>query len=721
MVRATDEGAATFPQRSMNRQRGLDEKFFEKEVERAMMFKFNTAAAACMAISLAATAAYASDSTPPVKKHAVVKKASAAPTVEEQIQKLRQAIESQGSQIDSLKQNLADKDARLKKAEDAATSAEATAAKAHAEAVAAGSALNENAAAVTTLQTTVSDLKGNETSLASTVSTETAKVKKAIENPTALHYKGITLSPYGFFNGESAYRTHATGGEEATPWSSIPYESADSYSQSEMNISGRQSRVGFIAEGKVGWGTLRANLEGDFLGVGTTSNDNQSTSYIFRQRIASAEAETNNHWTFSGGQGWTLATEDTVGLTTAAANKALPSMIDPNYVAGLVWARMGYFRVTKAFSKAAFAVSAENPQLLYTATLAGNTPYAVVGSAGLSASLLNQAISACSPSTSIVNYTNQKQTDSVGNTVNLAVPVYKTVNSCANLANISFNKAPDMLVKAAFDPGFGHYEVFGVARFFHETVYPGETTNGNLYGGLKDIVTGAVVAPALSTDGSFSNSITLGGVGGSARIPITKAFTFGAKGLFGPGVGHFGASNLSDATSNAAGQLVPIHNLSGLLSADVTPNPRLQLYFYYGGDYAGREDEATSGATTLGAPTAAQSAAGEWGGTWKTPSAAAVGYGSRMLSTSACNATTSPTYNGSSTGYYAGGSCGAQTRDVQEGTGGYWYDIYKGDRGRLRQGFQYSYAVREGWSGAAGIGAKGIENMVFASFRYYLP
>jgi hypothetical protein len=688
-----------------------------------MIFKFIPAAALCLAMSLTAAAATSADGAPPVKKHAVARKtkAPAAPTVEEQIQTLRKALESQGSQIDSLKQNLADKDARLKMAEEAASAAEMSAAKAQAAAAAENSALTDNAAAVTTLQTTVSDLRRNETSLASTLSTETATVKKAIENPTTLHYKGITLAPYGFFNGESTYRTHATGGEEATPWSSIPYESADSYSQSEMNLSGRQSRVGFIAEGKVGWGTLRATFEGDFLGVGTTSNDNQSTSYIFRQRIASAEAETNSHWTFSGGQGWTLAAENRKGITTAAANIALPAQIDPNYVAGLVWARSGFMRVTKAYAKAAFAISAENPQLLYTATLAGNTPYAVVGSAGLGASLLNQAISSCSPSTSIVNYTNQKQTDSVGNTVDIAVPVYKTVNSCANLANISFNEAPDMLVKASFDPGFGHYEVFGVARFFHETVYPGETTNSNLYGGLKDIVTGAVVAPALSTDGSFSNSITLGGVGGSARMPITKAFTFGAKGLIGPGVGHFGTSNLSDATSNAAGQLVPIHNFSGLLTAEVTPSPRLQLYFYYGGDYAGRDDEATSGTTTLGAPTAAQSAAGVWGGTWKAPSLAAVGYGSRMLSTSACNATTNPTYNGSSTGYYAGGSCGAQTRDVQEGTGGYWYDIYKGDRGRLRQGIQYSYAVREGWSGADGIGAKGIENMVFTSFRYYLP
>jgi len=584
-------------------------------------------------------------------------------------------------------------------------------------------------------------VKGNQTSLAATVSDEAAKIKKAVENPTTLRYKGITMTPYGFFNGELVYRTHATGGEEATPWSSIPYEHADSYSMSETMLTGRQSRLGVNFEGKVGWGTLRAYLEGDFLGVGTTSNDNQSTSYIFRQRIASTELETNNHWTFSGGQGWTLATEDKVGITTAAANQALPAMIDPNYVAGLVWARMGYFRLTKAFKHAAFAVSAENPQLLYTASLAGNTPYAVVGSAGLSASLLNQAISGCSPSTSIVNYGNQVQTDSSGNTVDVAVPVYKTVNSCTNLANISFNKAPDMVVKVAFDPGFGHYEVFGISRFFHETVYPGETTNSNLYGGVKDIVTGAAAAPSLTTAGAIPNSTVFGGVGASMRLPVVKdKLVVGAKGLFGTGVGHFGASTLSDATSNSWGGLAPIHNLSGLLTAEITPAPRLQIYMYYGGDYAGREDYANAGATTLAiaaspyfcpatagafpcttAPSAANMAAGGSWGAHFTSGAAALGYGSRLLSNSACNTNSAPGYNGSSTGYYAGGSCGAQTRDVQEGTLGYWYDIYRGDRGRMRQGFQYSYAVREAWSGASGIGAKGIENMVFTSLRYFLP
>jgi hypothetical protein len=682
------------------------------------------AAAATMLVSgLLSNYARAEEPALPVKKHVSTKaKTPKAPTVQEQIEALQLAVQNQASQIDALKAGMAEKSEQLKNAEEVAAGAQAAAVAAEAKGASQLQAATENAAAVSTLQAAVTGLKSSQSALVTTISDEKAAIKKEIESPSVLHFKGITLTPYGFFNGESVYRTHATGGEMPTPWSAIPFEHADAYSMSEMYISGRQSRVGLIAEGKTNWGAMRAYFEGDFLGVGTTSNDNQSTSYIFRQRIALAEAETRSRWTFSGGQGWTLAVENKTGISTAAANMALPTMIDPNYVAGLVWARMGNFRVTKSFNKAAFAISAENPQLLYTASLAGNTPYAVVGSAGLSAALMNQTISSCSPSTSIVNYTNEAEKDANGVAVNVAVPVYKTMNSCANMANVSFNKAPDVVVKAAFDPGFGHFELFGISRFFQETVYPGETTNSNLYGGNKDIVTGLVVAPALTASGEISNNITLGGGGGSMRLPVVpNKLTFGAKGLFGPGVGHFGASTLSDATSNANGELVPIHNFSGLFTAEANPTPRLQLYFYYGGDYAGREDEANSSATTLAAPTAAQNTAGVWGGTWKAPSAAAVGYGSRLLNNSTCNTTTAPGYNGSSTGYYAGGSCGAQTRDVQEGTTGYWYDIYKGEHGRLRQGFQYSYAVREGWSGAEGIGAKGIENMVFASLRYFLP
>jgi hypothetical protein len=129
----------------------------------------------------------------------------------------------------------------------------------------------------------------------------------------------------------------------------------------------------------------------------------------------------------------------------------------------------------------------ENAQLIYSASLAGNTPYAVDGSQGTSGGQFNPAINSCSAATSIVNYTNQAETDSDDNTIDVAVPVYKTVNSCANVSNFSFNYAPDIIVKLAADPGWGHYEVIGIAGFAHETVYPGETTNGNLYGGLTHV------------------------------------------------------------------------------------------------------------------------------------------------------------------------------------------------------------------------------------------
>jgi Skp family chaperone for outer membrane proteins len=712
-----------------------------------MKSRFSKVAAAVLAACFVVSYAYATDATPPAKKHATRRsKTPPPPSVADQIEALRQQLQEQ---IDGLKSSLADKDAQLKAAQQQAADAQAAAAKAEADATAQQAAFTENTAAVSTLQTTVTDLKANQLSLATTVSDESASIKKAINNPDTLHYKGVTITPGGFTAGETIWRSHATGGDIPTAFTSIPYEHADAYSLSEFMGDARQSRVSMMVEGKPSWGHIRGYFEGDWLGTGITSNNNQSNSYVFRQRVIWGQAETNNHWAFTGGQLWSLATEDKKGISNLSGDIMTPQTIDPNYNVGFVWTRQYGFRVTKTFKHAAFGVAAENPQLIYTASLAGNTPYAVIGSDGTGGGNLSPAISTCSPSTSIVNYTDQQSTDSgTGAVVNSAVPVYKTVNGCANVASFSFNQAPDMIFKAAFDPGFGHYEIIGIAGFAHETIYPGETTNSYLYGGNKDILTGAAVAPSLSSATQLSDSIVLGGVGASARVPLGKVVTIGAKGLYGPGMGRYGDSTLADVTANASGALAPIHNGSGLATVELTPTPRFTLYLNYGVDYAARTDYGLSGTTTtLSAPnpcfvdpggtaclntagkltfpssvTAAQLAAGTWGATWAAPGNGAVGYGSRLLSNSSCNTTAAPGYNGGgSTGYIPGGSCGAQVRDMQEGTAGYWYNIYSGPMGRIRQGLQYSYAVREGWSGASGIGAKGIDNMFWTSFRYYLP
>jgi hypothetical protein len=733
-----------------------------------MNFKLRIAAAAIMAVCVVSAYGQTGEATAPVKKHTAAKKekAPAPPTVAEQIQALRQELEGQ---INGLKTDLANKDAQLQKAQQAAADAQAAADKANAAASAQQQAVTDNAAAVNTLQSTVTDLKANSVSLATTVSDETSNLKKALANPSVLHYKGINITPGGFAAAETVYRTKATGGDIPTAFSSIPYEGADAYSLSEFYGSARQSRLTMLAEGKVGWGTLRGYYEADFLGTGITSNNNQSNSYVLRQRVIYGQAQTNTGWTFAGGQMWSLATEGKKGISSAPSDMLTPLTIDPNYVPGFVWTRQYGFRVVKSFDKFAVGISAENPQLLYSAAIAGNTPYAILGSAGANGGNYNAAVSSVGATTYVKSYANVKDFDATsGNVVNTYMPTYATITANTNITNISFNQAPDIIVKAAVDPGWGHYEVFGIAGFAHETVYPGVTQNSVKYGAVADNMGYAYsnVSPnpgqnawaSSSTAGFYKDSIVLGGIGGSLRVPVIKdKVNFGAKALYGPGMGRYGDSTLSDVTNDASGELAPIHNLSGLLTLEATPTPRLTLYLNYGGDYAGRADFATSAITlsdpkpyfcqTTGLTTAtaaaqcasaatAPLATTNGGGTWgshftATPTITPIGYGSRYASVSAtCSAVNNPSYASGSVGYLPGGSsCGNNTRNVQEMTGGYWYDIYKGDRGRLRQGVQYGYAVREGWSGSGTAGslssplngAKGIDNMVWTTFRYYLP
>jgi len=695
-----------------------------------MNSRLKAAAALVLAACVAGTSSFASDATPPAKK-SHKKAAPKGPTVEDQIQALRQDMQSQ---INALKSDLAAKDAALRQAQQQAADAQAAAARAQEAATSQQQAVMENQTAVNSLQSTVTDLKANASSLAITVSDENAKIRKEISSPNSLHYKGVAITPGGFVAAETVWRQHATGGDIPTAFNALPYEEADAYKLSEFYGSARQSRVSMMVEGKPSWGTLRGYYEADWLGTGITSNNNQSNSYVLRQRVIWGQAALNNGWAFTGGQMWSLATEDKKGLSNLSGDIMTPQTIDPNYVVGFVWTRQYGFRVTKSWNKFAVGLAAENPQILYTTSLAGNTPYAILGGAGNNGGNYNAAISASATTTYVQNYINVPGTTSFA-------PVYNTVVANTNIANYSFNAAPDLIVKAAIDPGLGHYELIAIGRYAHETVFPGVTTDALKFGGQTDVVTGKAVTAKATADGNFTNTIPLGGFAASARVPLGKMVSLGAKGMYGAGLGRYGNSTLSDVTANYWGGLSPLHNASGLATLEVNATPRLVIYGNYGIDYAGRNDWARSNATTLGSPTATFcptgftsasectakptsdqiAAGGTWGGHWGKPSAAAVGYGSRKGSNAGCLTLASPGFSGGSTGYYPGGSCGDQTKDVQELTVGYWYDFYKGEHGRLRQSIQYGYADRQGWSDVTGVSAKGIDNMFWTSFRYYLP
>lgn len=599
-----------------------------------MNFRWKAAAATLLAASVVVSYAQSGDSAAAQKKHTARKSQKPAqPSVQEQIDALRMQLQTE---IDSLKTELQQKDQQLKQAQDTASQAQAAAQKAQQAADDQQQAVTENKQSVSALQSSVSDMKGTQASLASTISDETSKIKKEVNSPEGIHYKGITISPAGsFLAAETDWRSGATGGGLNTAFTGVPLQNSQAYQMSEFTGTGRQSRIALRATGKLANMILTGYYEMDWLGTGITSNNNQSNSYVVRMRQLWADAALSNGWDFSGGQGWSLVAETTQGLKRGT--EILPATIDPQYEAGFVWTRQYSFRVTKSIDNRYFmGVSVENAQTLNPAGQNLPANY-IFGSTGTGGGLLNPT------------------------------------------ANYSFNYTPDFVAKLAMEPGWGHWELFGLGRSFRDRIYP---TTGSPY---NKVVWG-------------------GGVGGGFRGPIVsnrKAFVY-LKGLYGEGVGRYGSSTIADITVRPDGSLSPLHGFSSLGGVELDPIKRLMIYIDYGGDYIGRD--------------------------WTMANGKEVGYGTYTADMSGC--TTEPT-----TAAYAGATGGAQVtpahctannKDVQEFTSGYWYDIYSGPKGRLRQGLQYSYIRRDLWSGNGGAtnlggGAYGGDNMVFTSFRYYLP
>ncbi len=602
-----------------------------------MNFRHRTTAAAILAATLVVSYAFAQDAPPPLKKHAATRKAATppGPTVEEQIQSLRQEFQGQ---IDGLKGNLADKDAQLKQAQQAAADAQAAAAKAQAAVDAQQQAYTENAASVSTLKSTVDDLKFNQATIVTSISDETSALKKAIANPDVINFKGVTISPSGsFLAAETVWRQGATGGDVNTAFTSIPLNNSDASQLTEFQGSGRQSRIAIKAIGKLPSATFTGYYEMDWLSAGVTSNNNQSNSYTLRQRQLWAEAKTSSGWTFNGGQGWSLATEQTQGLTRGT--EILPSTIDAQYEAGFVWGRQYGFRIIKDISKKFFmGIGIENAETL-NASGQGLPSNYLFGSTGTGGGLYN-------------------------------------LN-----ANYSFNYAPDIVAKVVLEPGWGHWELFGIQRTFRDRIYPNAPTNAN---------------------GAFNDKELGAGIGGGFRGPLAnKKVSIGLKGLWGQGVGRYGSSTIADVTVRPSGALSPIHGFSALSTIEIMPDPKTTIYLNYGGDYLDR-DYVLNGTTQIG-------------------------YGTRSANMSGClveNVVATAGAGGALAN--APTNCGGSTKDVQEFTAGYWYNLYNGPKGRLRQGLQYSWFERDLWSGAGGTanpggGAHGTDNMIFTSLRFYLP
>ncbi len=250
----------------------------------------------------------------------------------------------------------------------------------------------------------------------------------------------------------------------------------------------------------------------------------------------------------------------------------------------------------------------------------------------------------------------------------------------------AFNPSPDFVVKAVFQPSkSAHMEVFGMVNQFRDRIFPcaGASTTTPCDG-----------ATSPSAIGAFNASTTGGGLGANLRVNLlNNHVTAGIHFLGGNGIGRYGTVGLPDATARPDGHLALIRSYQALETLEYHAK-KFDIYSNVGGEYAGRN--------------AVLNAAGTGG----------VGYGSPLFSNSGCATETLPTGS-----FVPGavGSCTGDTRNLIEGTIGFWYRFYKGPKGTIQWGPQFSYIVRNTWYGANGIQPHADEPIVLTSFRYYLP
>ena len=415
----------------------------------------------------------------------------------------------------------------------------------------------------------------------------------------------------------------------SVPFSSIPFPDAEQWNVSEFRESARQSRFSLLTQADP-WNGARAEayFETDFLGAAPTANSRESNSYNLRMRVFYARFMLDSGFQILAGQNWSLATLYKKGLD--ARQEDVPLTIDAQYVAGFNWTRNPQLRFVQKFGDIfSLGFSAESPQAVVNAT--NNVP-ATSTSGGTLSAYPSNALYSVTPSSAS--------------------------GLLDNATSYTIDSAPDLILKAALDPGYGHYEIYGLQRWFRSAV------------------------------GTDTNTVSASSIGGGAILPVVAdVFSFQASGLVGKGVGRYGSAQLPDVTLEPNATFSPLRGYQLLFGAFVKPIPSLQIY-----GYAGRE----------------QVTADYFGGTISNagvPTLYAYGYGNPLYNNSGC--------------YTLGGKCVGNPQTVEELTGGFWWKYYQGQLGNLQLGLQFAYNQMNAFYADKG-GAPStnvFETMV--SFRYY--
>jgi hypothetical protein len=426
-----------------------------------------------------------------------------------QIQTIQQQIHSLQSELNRMQGDLASRDRAVKAAQDRAQAAEQQAQAAAAQAQAARAA---------------------QVSAAQTVAAQTPPAGPPLKQGQ-FKVGALTVTLGGFAAVEGIDRSRNMGSSIATGFNSIPFANNPNNHTGEFRETAQQSRFSLLTEGQIDdVQKLTGYLETDFLSAGSSSNSNQSNSYTLRLRQFWGSYD-NTEWGLHvlGGQAWSLATMYRAGLIPRQEN--VPLTIDAQYVVGFNWERQAQLRVVKDFDdhKIWAGLSLEEPQTTF-GSAAG--PNCLTGAAA--------------------------PTATGGGTLEYTACGGSNVNS---IQAYSDNSAPDIIAKVAADPGWGHFELYGLLRFMGGRVSDAATGSGHNY----------------QTTGE--------GIGGAMLLPlIPSKLEFQLSGLVGKGVGRYGTSQLPDATFAPNGKIEPLSAYSVMGGFVGHPTPAVDIYAYGGAE-----------------------------------------------------------------------------------------------------------------------------------------
>ena len=192
--------------------------------------------------------------------------------------------------------------------------------------------------------------------------TDPEKRLEALESPTSLRYKGITITPGGFLDLMGVYRSTDVGSGLGTSFSGIPFSNTTAGKLSETRISAQNSRLSLRVNGRLGSNDVTAYVESDFLGAAPTNQFVTSNGNAFRMRLYWVD-DRNGPWEVLAGQSWSFLTPNRNGLSPAPGDIFFTQNVDTNYQVGLTWTRAAQFRVVYHPSEQlAMGVAFENPE-----------------------------------------------------------------------------------------------------------------------------------------------------------------------------------------------------------------------------------------------------------------------------------------------------------------------------------------------------------------------